>query len=33
MGSQLIGDYVKKDGGMDELSRRARQLMQSFDLN
>lgn len=30
MGSQLIGDYVKKDGGMEELSRRAKTLMQSF---
>jgi 2-dehydro-3-deoxyphosphogluconate aldolase/(4S)-4-hydroxy-2-oxoglutarate aldolase len=32
MGSQLIGDYVKKDGGVEELSRRARTLMQSFQL-
>jgi 2-dehydro-3-deoxyphosphogluconate aldolase/(4S)-4-hydroxy-2-oxoglutarate aldolase len=30
MGSQLIGDYVKKDGGIDELSRRAQTLMQSL---
>lgn len=30
MGSQLIGDYVKQDGGIEELSRRARTLMQSL---
>lgn len=30
MGSQLIGDYVKKDDGIDELARRAKQLMQNI---
>jgi 2-dehydro-3-deoxyphosphogluconate aldolase/(4S)-4-hydroxy-2-oxoglutarate aldolase len=30
MGSQLIGDYVKQDAGMDELARRARTLVQSL---
>ena len=30
MGSQLIGDYVKSDGGIDELSRRAVKLMGSL---
>jgi 2-dehydro-3-deoxyphosphogluconate aldolase/(4S)-4-hydroxy-2-oxoglutarate aldolase len=30
IGSQLIGDYVKHDGGIEELSRRARTLMQSL---
>lgn len=30
MGSQLIGDYVKKDGGIDELTRRAKTLIQSL---
>jgi 2-dehydro-3-deoxyphosphogluconate aldolase/(4S)-4-hydroxy-2-oxoglutarate aldolase len=30
MGSQLIGDYVKQDGGIEELSRRATTLMQSL---
>jgi 2-dehydro-3-deoxyphosphogluconate aldolase/(4S)-4-hydroxy-2-oxoglutarate aldolase len=30
MGSQLIGDYVKQDGGMEELSHRAKTLMQSL---
>ena len=30
MGSQLIGDYVKKDGGIDELSRRAKQLVKNL---
>lgn len=33
MGSQLIGDYVKQDGGIEELSRRAHKLMQSLTLN
>lgn len=30
MGSQLIGDYVKQDGGIAELERRGRALMASF---
>jgi 2-dehydro-3-deoxyphosphogluconate aldolase/(4S)-4-hydroxy-2-oxoglutarate aldolase len=32
MGSQLIGDYVKEDGGIEELSRRAKMLMQSLQV-
>ena len=30
MGSALIGDYVKHDGGLDEMKRRARALMASL---
>jgi 2-dehydro-3-deoxyphosphogluconate aldolase/(4S)-4-hydroxy-2-oxoglutarate aldolase len=30
MGSQLIGDYVKREDGLEELSRRARRLMQTL---
>lgn len=30
MGSALIGDYVKAEGGIDEMKRRARALMASF---
>lgn len=31
MGSQLIGDYVKGEGGLEELGRRAQTLMHAFE--